>query len=82
MRNAPQVRHIFFGHVHRAAFIQWHGIPFTCLPAVNHQVPLNNGSVASRYSNEPVMYGVVHVTGDQTTVHFDACLDRHAADMA
>ncbi len=79
--SRSNIRHIFFGHVHRAAFINWRGIPCTCLPATSHQVPLTRESVGTNYSYEPVMYGVVHIEDDRTIVHFDACLDRAAADM-
>lgn len=75
------IRHIFFGHVHRAAFIHWRGIPCTCLPGTNHQVPLSRESVGAPYSIEPPMYGVVLAEAGQTTVHFEACLDRRPADM-
>lgn len=75
------IRHIFFGHVHRAAYINWRGIPCTCLPGTNHQIPLNRTSVGTPYSVEPPMYGVVLIEEGQTTVHFEACLDRGPADM-
>lgn len=75
------IRHLFFGHVHRAAFVQWRGIPCTCLPGTSHQVPLKRESVGKPYSVEPPMYGVVQIEDDRTIVHFDACLDRAAADM-
>ncbi len=77
----PRIRHIFFGHVHRAAFVHWRGIPCTSLPATGHQVPLVRASVGTPYSLEPAMLGVVLIGADQTTVHFDACLDRAPADM-
>jgi Icc protein len=75
------IRHIFFGHVHRAAFVQWRGIPCTCLPGTNHQIPLTQESVGTPYSVEPPMYGVVLIEDDKTIVHFEACLDRGPADM-
>ena len=75
------IRHIFFGHVHRAAFVHWRGIPCTCLPGTCHQIPLNRDSVGTPYSAEPPMYGVVHIEDDKTIVHFDACLDRAPVDM-
>ena len=75
------IRHIFFGHVHRAAYVNWRGIPCTCLPGTNHQIPLNRESVGAPYSVEPPMYGVVLIDDDQTVVHFEACLDREPADM-
>ena len=73
---ANNIQHIFFGHVHRAAYVNWRGIPCTSLPGTNHQVPLVRDSVGSAYSLEPPGYGVVLIDGSQTAVHFDACLDR------
>jgi Icc protein len=70
------IRHIFFGHVHRAAYVNWRGIPCTSLPGTNHQVPLVRESVGAAYSLEPPGYGVVLIDESQTAVHFDACLNR------
>jgi 3',5'-cyclic AMP phosphodiesterase CpdA len=81
LETHSNIRHIFFGHVHRAAYINWRGISCTCLPSTNHQIPLNRESVGTPYSVEPPMYGVVLIEEGQTTVHFDACLDRGPADM-
>ena len=75
------VRHIFFGHVHRAALVSWRKIPCTSLPGINHQVPLVSERVGGAYSVEPPMYGVVLIDEDQTVVHFEACLDRRPAEM-
>ncbi len=75
------IRHIFFGHVHRAAYVNWRGIPCTCLPGTNHQIPLKRESVGTPYSVEPPMYGVVLIDEDQTIVNFEPCLDRKPADM-
>ena len=71
-----RVRHIFFGHVHRMVFGQWNGIGYSALPGLNHQVPLVRGSVEHSYSDEPAMYGVVTVSGNQITVNADGYLDR------
>ena len=75
------VRHLFFGHIHRAVMVNWRGIPCTSLPGLNHQVPLVSESVGGSYSVEPPMYGIVLIDGDSTIVHFDACLDRTAVEM-
>jgi 3',5'-cyclic AMP phosphodiesterase CpdA len=75
------IRHIFFGHVHRAAFVHWRGIPCTSLPGTSMQIPLNPQSVGTRLSVEAAMYGIVLIEEGQTTVLFDACLDRAPADM-
>ena len=75
------VRHIFFGHGHRAVSGMWRGIGFSALPSLNHQLPLVGGSVETVYSHEPSAYGVVHVTGEGIIVHNDAFLDRRPAPM-
>lgn len=72
----PRIRHIFFGHVHRAVFGSWHGIAYSSLPAMNHQVPLVSDSVSSPYSDEAPMYGVISLNPDQVLVHYDAFWDR------
>jgi 3',5'-cyclic AMP phosphodiesterase CpdA len=75
------VKHIFFGHGHRAVSGVWRGISFSALPAINHQLPLVTGSVETAYSDEPPAYAVVHVTGEGIIVHNDAFLHRGPANM-
>jgi 3',5'-cyclic-AMP phosphodiesterase len=75
------VRHIFFGHAHRTISGQWHGIPFSALPSLNHQLPLTAESVPTVYSDEPPMYSVVLIGKSQTIVHSDAFMNRKAAAM-
>jgi Icc protein len=76
------VKHIFFGHGHRAVSGVWRGISFSALPSLNHQLPLVGGSVETVYSHEPPAYAVVHVTGEGIIVHNDAFYDRRPAAMA
>ena len=50
------VRHIFFGHVHRPIAGSWHGIPFTTLRGLNHQVWLDfspGRASSSAWSHRP-----------------------------
>lgn len=68
------VRHIFFGHVHRPVYVSWRGIPCTALPGTAHQIPLNGSS--GPFTVEPAMYAVVLIEGDRTVVNMDAPLDR------
>ncbi|MBK9704758.1 MAG: phosphodiesterase [Betaproteobacteria bacterium] len=35
------IRHLFFGHLHRPIGGSWHGIPFTTMRATSHQVALD-----------------------------------------
>ncbi|MBL8908072.1 MAG: phosphodiesterase [Rhizobiales bacterium] len=75
------IKHMFFGHAHRAMSGQWRGIPFTGVPSLAHQLPLAGGAVPTVYSDEPPMYAVVLVEQDRTVVHFDAFLNRKPAQM-
>jgi 3',5'-cyclic-AMP phosphodiesterase len=70
------VRHIFFGHVHRPVYVSWRGIPCTALPGTSHQIPLVEGA-AGPFTVEPPMYAAVLIEGDSVVVHMDAPLDRH-----
>ena len=70
------VRHVFYGHVHRMTYVCWRGIPFTSLPSLNHQIALVADSVASEYCDEPPAYAVVTLAPDQMTVHFNTFLQR------
>ncbi|MEM0990941.1 MAG: phosphodiesterase [Pseudomonadota bacterium] len=79
--NGHDVRHIFFGHIHRPCVVSWQGITCTALPGTNHQVPLDRARTGTAYSVEPPMYGVVLIDGETTIVHMDAALDRSPADM-
>jgi 3',5'-cyclic-AMP phosphodiesterase len=81
MLKGHNVRHLYFGHAHRAISGQWRGISFSALPSLNHQLPLVGGSVPTVYSNEPPMYSVVHLNGGQITVHSDAFMHRAPAEM-
>ena len=70
------IHHIFFGHVHRMAYVKWRDFSFTSLSSLNHQIPLVAASVNAEYCREPPAYGVVHLSEDQMTVHFNTFLQR------
>lgn len=69
--HKTRIRHLFFGHLHRAVWGSWQGIPFSCMRGLNHQVALDlNGSEHDVMgSAEPPAYGVVLIGDDQVTVH-------------
>jgi Icc protein len=70
------IKHLFFGHVHRPISGSWHGIPFTTLRGTNHQVQLDlNAKDYLPYSHEPPAYCVIFLEQKQTTVHFQDYLD-------
>ncbi len=75
--EGAQVRHIFFGHVHRPVSGSWRGIPYSALRSTVHQVPLDFGDKRSMpYSYEPPAYNVILISGDLTVVHHHDFLNR------
>ena len=76
LRDAPNVRHIFFGHVHRPVSGNWLGIPFSALPGTLHQVALDFDAPSFIvYSHERPAYALIEITEDQTVVHLQDFID-------
>ncbi|WP_420568266.1 phosphodiesterase [Thalassovita sp.] len=69
--HAHRVRHLFFGHLHRALFGNWRGISFSCMRGLNHQVALDlrPGQTEIAGNLEAPAYGVVRLDDDCVTVH-------------
>jgi 3',5'-cyclic AMP phosphodiesterase CpdA len=76
--HKTRLRHLVFGHVHRAIFGNWRGISYSCMRGLNHQVALElKGDVDRIAANfEPPAYGVVTLSDDQVTVHLHDFADR------
>jgi len=71
------IKHIFFGHVHRPVTGSWFGIPFSALPGTNHQIQLNlNEKFYLHCTHEPPAYSVILIESQQTTVHFFSYQDN------
>jgi len=75
--NYKNVRHIFFGHVHRPVFLSWQRITCSACPGINHQIPLVAESVSTKCSVEPPMYAVIEIDHGNIRVNLDAFLDRY-----
>ena len=75
LSHGENVRHIFYGHVHRMTFVKWHGYTFSSLTSLNHQSPLVAESVDGEFCDEPPAYGVVLAPGEHLRVHFNKYLD-------
>lgn len=70
------VRHIFFGHVHRPAHGVVAGVAFSTQRGLNHQVALHSTpQVGIPGNHEPPAYGIVLVDGDSVIVHRHDFLD-------
>jgi len=81
------IRHLFFGHVHRPTAGSWNGVPFSSFRGTAHQVALRfNQTQHLVRSHEPPAYGVILLNEDSTVVHFHDYLDETAfvaeADIA
>lgn len=64
-----QIRHLFFGHVHRSISGSWHGLPFTVVPATAHQGVLDFESSNVQVALTEPYYAVTLVDGDAVVVH-------------
>ena len=77
LRSHGNVRHLFYGHVHRAIGGSWRGIPATTLPGTNHQVALYMGPDPTLIgSHEASAYGVCLIDEESVAVHFHDPLDE------
>lgn len=77
--GATNIRHLFFGHVHRPVFGSWLGIPFSILRGTNHQVAFDFATVTPvPKSHEPPAYGVIFLGPDSVVVHSHDYLDHSA----
>lgn len=70
------VRHIFFGHVHRPLHGIWEGIPFSTQRGLNHQVAMHSGAQPGiPGSHEPPAYAIVLVDDASVIIHVHDFLD-------
>ena len=76
LRDASNVRHIFFGHVHRPVSGSWQGVSFSALPGTLHQVALDfEAPPFIVYSHERPSYALIEMSADQTVVHLQDFID-------
>ncbi len=76
LQGRNNVRHLFFGHIHRTIFGSWRGLPFSTLPATAHQSLLDLKAAEDLFTHEPPAYGVVLLDTDQVTIHTENYLHR------
>lgn len=80
---SPNLRHLFFGHVHRPVCGSWRGVPFSTMRGLNHQVPFDLETISPvPKSHEPPAYAVVFLDPHQVTVHFHDYLDTSTLPAA
>ncbi len=70
LASSPDIRHLFFGHVHRPVSGSWRGIPFSALPGTNHQVAADFSTLSPvPHEHGPSAYAIVLASAEQTVVH-------------
>ena len=70
IHSHPQIRHLFFGHLHRTCHGVWAGIPFSAVKATAHQTVLNLNDKPLEVANkETPGYAIVLIKGDTTIIH-------------
>lgn len=78
LESTGQVRHLFFGHVHRPLSGSWGSVPFSALPGTNHQIATDfEMREPMPYSHGPPAYAIVDLHGDRTLVHLNHFLDDY-----
>ena len=77
------IRHLFFGHVHRAVSGVWQDFPFSCVKGLNHQVALDmRGGQNPPYTHASPAYAVILLEGGDVVVHHrEFTSEKIAADL-
>lgn len=77
LSRASQLRHVFFGHCHRAVHGTWRGVPFSSVPSTNHQLALALDEPHDFLCTlEPPAYHVVLAREDAVLVHSEPFLHQ------
>lgn len=77
LRGFTHLRHIFFGHLHRACHGSWNGIPFSTVKATAHQVALiTDATTPLTASTENPAYAVCLLGPNSVVVHDHSYLEE------
>ncbi len=77
VKRYPNIRHLFFGHLHRACHGSWHGLPFSTVKATAHQLALVLDSSSPLISSrEDPNYAVVMIDRNNVIVHDHSYFDE------
>ena len=76
LSDGANIVHLFLGHVHRPVSGSWHGIPFSILRSLVHQVPLDFATVEQvSFNRAPPAYNVILIEDGVTVVHHHDFMD-------
>jgi len=69
-RHPGKVRHLFFGHMHRAFHGSWNGLPFSTVKATAHQIAaVFDSGLPLMSSRELPNYAVVLISPETVAIH-------------
>jgi 3',5'-cyclic AMP phosphodiesterase CpdA len=77
VKNFNNVRHMFFGHVHRPIHGSWHGIPFSTVRTTAHQVALQFEDLPAAWVEETPSYAIVIINDEQVLIHDHNFMEEH-----
>ncbi len=78
VKKFSNIKHIFFGHVHRNVSGSWNKIPFSAVRGTNHQIQLDQKEKKYlNYCHEAPSYSVIIIENNNTTVHYFEYLDNY-----
>jgi len=69
LKGFRNIRHIFFGHLHRAFHGSWQGLPFSTTRAIAHQAAARFDQPDLWASRELPSYAVVFIEDDGVRIH-------------
>lgn len=73
----PNIKYLFFGHLHRAVTGLWADVPYMGIRGTNHQVALKmNDDLLHMTIDEQPTYGIVTVKNNDTLIHLHEYLNE------
>lgn len=70
LEDVGNVRHIFVGHVHRAAAGSWNGIAWSSLHGTHLQVNLTFPGIPKVNRSTPAQIGLLSISGSNSVLHY------------
>lgn len=76
-KKYPNIKYLFFGHIHRIITGLWAGVPYLGMRGTNHQLSLKH-SIEHQYTTnkENAAYGIIDINNDDITINVHEYLDE------
>jgi 3',5'-cyclic-AMP phosphodiesterase len=77
LREAANVRHIFFGHTHRASSGSWNGLAWTSLNGTAYGNDFELLPAKPNYRGGPAQIGILLINNGESVLHFQDVLEPY-----